>query len=141
MSELFVLENQSETDYFLDYTLENKRNFIYLFGGNRRKVLSNKKEEISFRISNLNGGVKDFSFFGKFPGKIVIQKSEKEDFDYICDQNTSKRINLNNTNTKYALSKRTSMDENNYKILSLSSFGTKKSVLDKNGIKSFFDIL
>ncbi len=137
MNEILTLENKSNSDYVLEYISGNKQNFLFLFGGDKR-IIKNKAGEAILRISTSSHGLKDFSFFSSFPGKLVIQPSENDNYDFIYDINSSKKINLKFTKTDIRALKK-DLITGIFNIISFDKLGRdeQKKTLDKSGIKFF----
>lgn len=134
MSETLTLENKSETDYILEYLNGDKKNFMFLLGGDKR-IIANKSGEAGLRISTSSHGLKDFSFFGNFPGKLIIQKSENEDYDFIYDLNSSKKINLKFSKNNLRLIRK-ELVKQAFNVVSFNKLDgdQQKKTIEKSGI-------
>lgn len=132
MSETLSIENKGNTDYILEYLADNKKNYIFLLSGDKR-IIQNKAGETGIRISTSSHGLKDFSFFGSFPGKIEIQKSQNDEYDYIHDLYLSKKINLKFSRKEYNAIKKELINQA-INIINFNQPNKRKKTLDKSGI-------
>jgi len=134
MDESLTIENQTNTDYILEYSSEDKKNFIFLFGGDNRTI-KNHRGESNLRISNSKHGLKDFSFFANFPGKITIQKSVG-DYDFIYDHKLFKKIDLRFS--KKDSNKFDFFKKNAFNIFKIDKFVNTKPQLDKTSKNIYY---
>jgi hypothetical protein len=135
MSEALRLENKSNTDYILEYIANDKKNFMFLFSGDQRTI-KNKAGETGIKISSSCHGLKDFSFFSSFPGKIIIQKSEKDEYDFIYDLNLSKKINLKFSKKELIYFKK-ELVNHAVNIINFNQSGKQKKTINIPGIVFF----
>lgn len=93
MNEEFLLENQSDRDYILEFQDNGEKYFAFIFSGEKR-VFKCLKGESNLKLSSNDYKLKDFSFNAKFPGIFLIEKTNIDEIDRLTDNKTGISLNL-----------------------------------------------